>query len=57
MKLMAVQYTALQPGDTFSDGVSVTDVWNDEDGLWLETDDDSKGYIHNPNRKVYVESH
>jgi hypothetical protein len=54
LNVQAVPYVELVEGDTFTDGVSVTSLWSDDDGLWMETTDGSAGYVFNPKRKVYV---
>ena len=52
---MKLKYKEVQPGDILVNwDVMVTAVYADEDGLWVETDDEECGYV-NPNAIVEVE--
>lgn len=46
----------LRPGDYLSDlETHVESVWNDPEGIWLETSDGEVGYVRYVNAKYTVE--
>lgn len=52
---MRVKYKEVQPGDILVNwDVMVTEVYTDDDGLWVETDDGDCGYV-NPKATVEVD--
>jgi hypothetical protein len=53
---MRIKWKAVEPGDYLTNqDVLVTEVYNDPEGLWVETSDGECGYIMNPGATVEVE--